>query len=188
MSFITIRTPDKKNFNVFSSGIVWLVAGGKLYTEAGADSIDKALLADSTTAYGWGSPWEFDISAHIPSNGMVIWYGEEPKRSAKSIRDRDYKKRFSGKTVTGVVTSYSYTKNENPQLNGVVLESGNESYYVLLSIQRPKVLMEYVKPGDILTVQISFASFPAVSDLAVFYPNQIVKAGEVIMKKGEVQL
>ncbi len=184
----TIKTPDGKVFRGVGDRELnnLFYINGKSYTEAEALLLDPAAFKTQTFNNVFAPNYEIegrDLSTFI----QIIYVGQPPPLSAFAVKTRDIQAQYNGKTITGLVKGPTYSSYNN-QLMGFILESGEEEFRVDINGNEVLRLMKEVKPGDIVIIEISHASLTRQSPIPVIYPKTLTKDGEMLIRKGSVQI
>ncbi len=185
----TIKTPDgheSKSVSEKELGKFLFFINGKSYDESEVQQLDSTPY--KTQQFKFGSPQDYEIAGRDLSLYFIILYvGEPPPHSAFAINSMAAWKKYTGKTITGVVKGPFYSPY-NQLLNGFILESGDETFQVDITASEVSRLMKAIIPGDIVIIQVSHATLWKGSPLPVITPKTLTKDGEKLIIRGSVQI
>nr|WP_294790173.1 hypothetical protein [uncultured Mucilaginibacter sp.] len=184
----TIKTPDGKLFQGVAQKELdnLFYINGKSYTEAEALLLDPAGFKTQTFNSAFAPNYEIegrDLSPFM----VIIYVGQPPPLNAFAIKTQAIQAKYNGKTITGLVKDPIYSSYNN-QLMGFMLESGEDEFQVNINGNEVSRLFKMVKPGDIVIIEISHASLTRQSPIPVIYPKTLTKDGEMLIRKGSVQI
>lgn len=184
----SMKTPDGRLFESVGQKETYhlFYINGKSYTEQEAIQFDPSSF--KTQSFNGVFAWDYEIEGRDLHPYMQILYvGQPPPLSAFTIKNRAAWAKYTGKTITGLVKGLTYSPYNN-LLNGFILESGTEEFRVDITMNEVSRLMKAIIPGDIVIIEVGHASLDRGSSLPVIVPKTLTKDGEMLIRKGSVQI
>lgn len=189
MIMTSLKTPDGHEYRGVGSketGKILFFLNGKSYDEDEVQQLDPTPYKDKQ--FGFGSPVDHEIAGRdLGAYSIILFVGEPPPASAFATNSLAAWKKYTGKTITGVVKSPFFSPY-NQLLNGFILESGDETFQVNITASEVSRLMKAIIPGDIVIIQVGHATLWKGSPLPVITPKTLTKDGEKLIIRGSVQI
>ena len=189
MIMTSLKTPDGHEYRGVGSketGKILFFLDGKSYDEDEVQQLDPTPYKDKQ--FGFGTPVDHEIAGRdLGAYSIILFVGEPPPASAFATNSLAAWKKYTGKTITGVVKGPAYSPY-NKLLNGFILESGDETFQVDITASEVSRLMKAIIPGDIVIIQVGHATLRKGNPLPVITPKTLTKDGEKLIIRGSVQI
>lgn len=157
----------------------------KIYTLEEAKNFDKNFINKLGEIKGSSQAgYEYDVDG-VNDGDWIVWFGETPKLKAFAIKSIQASKDYTGKTISGTVSAYSYTADN--RMNGFLIKTkSNVILKVYVDIKLADLVNKQLSIGDEVKVKAFNAFFPKVGKYITIGSSTVIKNGKIIFDRAQL--
>jgi len=188
---ITVNTVNGKpislktmyNHEKYQKPSIWVFVNDKLYSEAEALKFDKKFIQNLSENRGYAAAMDYDLPAlNNEKYGYIFWFGNEPKLSVYTAKNRAYYKKYNGTTISGQIVDFSF--NSNKLLDGFLVKTTNgETVKANVEIKFTKRIRAMIAKGDQVAIKIYNAGYWKDSEYPVLTSYKLMKDGKLLFDR-----
>ncbi len=160
---------------------IWLFIDGKLYSEEEALKFDKNLISRLSEKRGYGMSGDFDLpETNNEKYAYVFWFGNEPKLSAATAKNRAYYQKYNGTTVEGKILGYTYSPVSKVMDGFLVKTNSGETLKANVEAKFATQTQAMISKNDNVSIKIYNANYWKDSNYPVLTSYKISKNGKLL--------
>ncbi|MBY0543823.1 MAG: M56 family metallopeptidase [Sphingobacteriaceae bacterium] len=186
---ITLNTVNGKPTNIkigysgeaYQKAELWLYINNKLYSEEDAQKFDKNYIAKLSEKRGYGSSKDYNLPV-INANkfAYVFWFGNEPKLSDYTAKNRMYWEKYNGKTIEGKVIGYTFSPTSKVVDGFLVKTTNGETLKANVEAKFATQTQAMIGKDDQVSIKIYNANYWKDTKYPVLTSYKISKGGKLL--------
>lgn len=186
---ITLNTVNGKPTNIkigysgeaYQKAELWVYVNHKLYSEEEAQKFNQDFIAKLPLKRGYSFATDFNIPAMgDEKNAYVFWFGNEPKLSDYTAKNRAYWEKYNGKTVEGKVIGYTFSPTSKVVDGFLVKTTNGETLKANVEAKFATQTQAMIGKNDQVSIKIYNSNYRKDTQYPVLTSYKISKGGKLL--------
>lgn len=174
---ISIKVINRNKQNA----VIWIYVNDKLYSETEALRFNPNFIAKLPLKRGYSFATDFNIPAiGNEKNAFVFWFGNEPKLSDYTAKNRTYWEKYNGKTVEGKVIGYTFSPTSKVVDGFLVKTTNGETLKANVEAKFATQTQAMIGKDDQVSIKIYNANYWKDTKYPVLTSYKISKGGKLL--------
>lgn len=172
---IKVINSDKQNAGI------WIYVNDKLYSETEASRFNQDFIAKLPLKRGYSFAADFNIAAiGDKKNAYLFWFGNEPKLSEYTAKNRMYWEKYNGKTVEGKVIGFTFSPTSKLVDGFLVKTTNGETFKANVEAKFATQTQAMIGKDDQVSIKIYNANYWKDTKYPVLTSYKISKGGKLL--------
>lgn len=169
------------NISKYQKPMLWVYVNHKLYSEEEAQKFNQDFIAKLPLKRGYSFATDFNIPAMgDEKNAYVFWFGNEPKLSDYTAKNRAYWEKYNGKTVEGKVIGYTFSPTSKVVDGFLVKTTNGETLKANVEAKFATQTQAMIGKNDQVSIKIYNSNYRKDTQYPVLTSYKISKGGKLL--------